>query len=450
MTAIAPQANFLLFEPYIITGFPGYYLFTSKVDSTNQYQFSNTTLPDKYTVRGIAVWNSTTVNFSICDWVTSFGAANNNLPTPTQIDTYLQSLYHAAPWQMSSSNPNPILYQVASTVTPGSNIIYKIGDASEGSVINLTSNNQSFIASGNGTFAYTGTLQISASSITFLSLHNATAGSILYYNAGLITQGAPVNGTNLLYQIASTASPGNNVINEISDAGGLNYVSINGSGVVATNGNTITLTSASGMTITGGANINISTTGNIQLQSQTNLQAAVNMTALTNTPSQYVLSYTSGSIGYMQTPNQLSSSVFLTANQTLNSSPQIIPSSTTLTTGTYGYNNATYINLSTGVITLPTVSDYTIGGNVTFTDSAYASGTNAFAIQIYNITTSAVVVSFPKLITTSQQQSFSFAFPMLNPAANDQYEIRVTYSNPSASCTIASGTSTNIYVIRQT
>lgn len=188
--AFAPQANFLIYEPFTVVGFPGYYLLQSKLESTNQYQFENYSLPDKYCGRGLSTWQGTTVNWSNCDFVTSFGAPNNNLPSPTQIDTYLISLYQPAPWQMSGANPNTISYQVPNSSIPGNNVIYEIASGDHTSFV---STNGLFQAqtTGTGNITTGGTLTLAAPSLDITNLSSATASSQLYYNNGVITQSPP-------------------------------------------------------------------------------------------------------------------------------------------------------------------------------------------------------------------------------------------------------------------
>lgn len=98
-SSILPVQNFAQYEHYTIFGFPGVYVFQSINYPEQELQFDNTTLPQRFASGGQAEWNGIIVNFGLCDWVTSFGAPNNNLPSDQQIDIYLQTLFIPGPGQ---------------------------------------------------------------------------------------------------------------------------------------------------------------------------------------------------------------------------------------------------------------------------------------------------------------------------------------------------------------
>jgi hypothetical protein len=290
MQAFAPQANFLLFEPFIVKGFPGYYLLESKVIPSNQYQYPNITLPEKYSGKGLSTWQNTTVNWSNCDFVTSFGAANNNLPTPTQIDTYLQSLYLAAPWQMSSSggNPTPIAYQTSSSVIVGDNVIYEISNGAgtsyasvNGPLAIVSGSTGSINTTGNLSITSGGTLTLGGTSLN-ATLPSATSSSIVYYNGGVLSQGAVPASNTILYDVPSTSVPGSNVIYRIENAAGTSHVSANGLFDVVTTG-----------------------AGSISCTSFTLTSSSLNFIGLNNAVTANVLYYNSGLITQGAIQNQV-------------------------------------------------------------------------------------------------------------------------------------------------
>lgn len=94
---VFPTQNFAQFDPFVVTAIPGFYILTSKVNPGNQLQFINTTLPQRFVSGGLAEWEEIIINFGLCDWITSFGAADNSLPSPSQINTYLTSIFVAGP-----------------------------------------------------------------------------------------------------------------------------------------------------------------------------------------------------------------------------------------------------------------------------------------------------------------------------------------------------------------
>lgn len=96
-SSVFPTQNFAQFDPFVVTAIPGFYILTSKVNPGNQLQFINTTLPQRFVSGGLAEWEEIIINFGLCDWITSFGAADNSLPSPSQINTYLTSIFVAGP-----------------------------------------------------------------------------------------------------------------------------------------------------------------------------------------------------------------------------------------------------------------------------------------------------------------------------------------------------------------
>lgn len=92
-----PQQNFAQFEAFIIGAQPGIYYLQSKVNPSAQLQFNNSTLPERYIAGGLASWDGIIINFGLCDWVTSFGAPNNDLPSDSQINTYLLGIFVPGP-----------------------------------------------------------------------------------------------------------------------------------------------------------------------------------------------------------------------------------------------------------------------------------------------------------------------------------------------------------------
>jgi len=93
----ATELKFCMFEPYVITGEAGTFVITSSLNPHSQIQIPNTNFPSQFGSGGIAHWDYIMFNLNLCDWVTSFGALNNNLPTPPVINAYLRSIYVALP-----------------------------------------------------------------------------------------------------------------------------------------------------------------------------------------------------------------------------------------------------------------------------------------------------------------------------------------------------------------
>lgn len=98
-----PVQNFTLYEAFEVLGEAGIFILQSIQNPSSRLQFDNTTLPDRYTQGGLAVWNNISINFGYCDWVGSFGAPNNNLPSDSQINAYLRTKFIAGPCCNSGS-----------------------------------------------------------------------------------------------------------------------------------------------------------------------------------------------------------------------------------------------------------------------------------------------------------------------------------------------------------
>jgi len=263
-----PSQNFTQFEQYLIKGEPGIFVIVSEEHPHLQIQFPNSVFPTQYSAGGLAYWNNYLIQFTLCDWVTSFGAPNNNLPTPDQINAYLLGIFVAGPWEMSGGGVTSISNSVSGTgivETPGAGAIVLKGFTSIGNTIAITStastinlediSNPSVInyqvpksgapttsniyeisnSSGSGNITIDAGGDISMQALTLrlpTSLVNSATGSVLNYNtgSGLVSYSTPVNNTPILNQVASTVTVGSNNISEISNASGSGTVAIDAGG----------------------------------------------------------------------------------------------------------------------------------------------------------------------------------------------------------------------------
>lgn len=91
MTAISLPYNRILAErPYTILADTGVWIFrpASPVAETS-IVFSNCSLPDTFFGSIMGEWKGYLINWSLCDWITSFGRADSSIPTPDEILDYL-------------------------------------------------------------------------------------------------------------------------------------------------------------------------------------------------------------------------------------------------------------------------------------------------------------------------------------------------------------------------
>jgi len=198
MTSYLPLKNFALYEPFVITGEPGIFVLTDKTSSRSVIQFKNLYFPEVYTPGGLSQWMDKLVNFNLCDWATSFGAPNNNLPTPTQINAYLLSIY--IPYG-GSVNPNPTLinWQSADPTVLGNNTITHIDScdnaAGPTAFVTCAPNIVQFSA-------IAGQLDFASPELRFPNIPSATKTNMMYYDnvTKLASYGAlPGGGLTVLY-----------------------------------------------------------------------------------------------------------------------------------------------------------------------------------------------------------------------------------------------------------
>lgn len=112
-----PTQNFAQYEKFTIGGIPGFYTLQSQVNPANQLQFQNDTLPERFIPGGVVEWNNIIIDLGYCDWITSFGAPNNNLPTVSQINTYILSKYIPGPGMSGG------IISVLPSAGPGSSLV---------------------------------------------------------------------------------------------------------------------------------------------------------------------------------------------------------------------------------------------------------------------------------------------------------------------------------------
>lgn len=160
-SAIFPTPNFAQFERYVITGIPGFYVLTSLINSANVLQFENHTLPTRYIPGGQAEWDEIIINFGNCDWVLSFGAPNNNLPSPGQISAYIETLFVPLPGTMGVLAVLPSVAageSLVNTADSTPSIVY-LKNLVAGTGIGLSHNNSQITIDSTGTLMRNSTLR---------------------------------------------------------------------------------------------------------------------------------------------------------------------------------------------------------------------------------------------------------------------------------------------------
>ncbi len=119
--------NFAVRHSFVVESEPGIYIIQDTEQVGNRHQFSNETYPERYSGTGFGIWDNIVINWGLCDFVTSFGAANNNLPTSTQLNTWIRALFIAGP---SQSSPMAGITTIKDTVSVGSLGLVKGGTSS--------------------------------------------------------------------------------------------------------------------------------------------------------------------------------------------------------------------------------------------------------------------------------------------------------------------------------
>lgn len=124
--------NFAVRHSFVVESEPGIYIIQDTEQVGNRHQFSNETYPERYSGTGFGIWDNIVINWGLCDFVTSFGALNNHLPTSTQLNTWIRTLFIAGPSQSSMSG----ISTIQDTVSAGSMGLVK-GVTSSGPVTEI-------------------------------------------------------------------------------------------------------------------------------------------------------------------------------------------------------------------------------------------------------------------------------------------------------------------------
>lgn len=92
MTSTQEAILFLKTTPFIVSAIPGFFVCTNKDDPTNVVVFGSCTLPDIFASAAYGSWSGIPVNWSMCDFFSSFGVPNSPIPTPSQLFSLLQGI----------------------------------------------------------------------------------------------------------------------------------------------------------------------------------------------------------------------------------------------------------------------------------------------------------------------------------------------------------------------
>lgn len=88
-TYAIPTKRFFSQEPFVIIPAPGVWIFQNVGPVKMERAFDNCTLPSSWYPPHNAVWDSYVINWSLCDWITSFGRPDTTIPTTDEVIAYL-------------------------------------------------------------------------------------------------------------------------------------------------------------------------------------------------------------------------------------------------------------------------------------------------------------------------------------------------------------------------